>query len=68
MNVPIDLYVDVEFSRDVPFKEMEKGKYYPITIRDVKLRGTSIKNLLDVHHIMLLQRRVYFNILNLSEG
>ena len=56
--------MDVTYTLDDPPYEMEKGKYYPVTIREVKLGGKSIKNLLHVSHIMLLQRRVWHSMLD----
>ena len=64
VRVPLEAYVEVMYTLDDPPYEMEKGKHYPITIRDVELRGESIKRLLHVSHIMLLQRRVWLNLVD----
>lgn len=56
----MDFLIEVEFTKDEPFEEMHNGKHYPITIKDVKLRGSSIHNLLHIGHIMTLQRRAYY--------
>lgn len=59
-EVPIHLLLEVDYEKDEPFVEMHRGKHYPITIKEVKLRGKSIRNLLHVSHIMYLQRIIYF--------
>ena len=64
LMIDLDITVDVTYTKDDPFEEMENGKYYPVTILDVSLRGSSIYSLLHVSHILALQRRVYFRLLD----
>ena len=62
--IDLDVVLDVEYTMDEPFEEMHNGKYYPITIKDVKFRGHSIYNYLHISHVMALQRRVYNRIID----
>lgn len=56
--------VDVEYSIDEPPEANVNGKLYPVTIKDVKLRGRSIELDLHVSHILMLQRRLYIKLVD----
>lgn len=63
-TILLESYTKVEYTVDDPPREMERGKYYPITIHDVRLHSKSILGLLDVSQILLLQRRIYHKLLH----
>ena len=66
--VPLEAHVEVDYTVDDPMIEMSaSGKHYPITINEVKLRGQTIDHLLTIHHVMLIQRRLYFRIIEDQE-
>ncbi len=56
MQVDLDVIVKVEYTVDENPKE---GRVHPIDISEVKLRGRDIYAILDIHHVMTLQRRIH---------
>jgi len=63
-SVLFECMVQCKYTIDDPPHEMIDGKYYPITIKSVQLRGESIEPLLHISHIAMLQRRIYFKLLD----
>ena len=64
-SVLLDVYVDIDYTIDEPFEQNSpSGKCYPITVQHVRLRGREIEPVLHVGHIMMIQRRLYFKLLD----
>ena len=64
LPIDLDVIVDVGYSVD---SNPKKERMYPIDIESVKLRGTEIYHMLDIHHIVTLQRRTYNRLVDSGE-